>query len=143
MEMINGLLPEIIRMRDQLNGVIMEMDYYRTLHSEAGHTKIAKIVMAACTAHFGVTQSGIESKSRDTDIRMARQIFMVLTYKLTSLSLAKVGAMVGKDHATVSHAQKVVDNSSDPAHDHYKDIEKQVQRALTNVEGEKTIQRKL
>lgn len=136
MEMINGVLPEMIRMRDQLNVVIMELDFYKNLHTESGTTKVAKLIMKVCTAHFDVSKSQMESKSRDTDTRMARQIFMALTRKLTKLSLAKVGAMVGKDHATVVHAIKVVENPSDPTHEHYVTIHNQVQRALIHVEVE-------
>jgi len=132
-EMINGILPEFIRMRDQLNGVIMEMEFYRNLRTESGTTKVAKLIMKVCISHFDVSKSQIESKSRETDVRMARQIFMALTRKLTKLSLARVGAMVGKDHATVVHACNVVENPTDPIHEHYLMIKNQVQRALIHV----------
>ena len=136
MEMINGLLPEFIRMRDQLNSAIMEMEFYRNLHTESGTTKVAKLIMKICTEHFQVSKSQIESKSREIDPRMVRQVFMALTRKLTKLPLAKVGAMVGKDHTTVLHACKVVENPTDPIHEHYVTIQNQVQRALIHVEIE-------
>ena len=135
-EMIDGLLPELIRVRNNLNSVIMEMDFYKTIHSESGETKIAKIIMLAATEHFGVSKSAIESKSRETNTRMARQIFLALTKELTNKSLAAVGAIVGKDHATVIHAKKVVNNQNDPIHTHFLTIKRQVQRALLNVEVE-------
>jgi chromosomal replication initiation ATPase DnaA len=136
LETIDGLLPELIHMRDNLNSVIMEMSYYRTARQEKTHVKIAKIIMAAVTDYFGIFKSQIESKSRDMDIRMARQIYMALTKELTTLSFAKVGATIGKDHATVMHAQKVVNNSTDPIHEHYIIIKHRVSQAMINVEAE-------
>ena len=137
LETIDGLLPEMIRMRNNLNSIIMEMDFYKTMHTESGETKIAKIVMLSATSHFGVSKSAVESKSRDTDTRMARQIFLSLTKELTSKSFARVGAMIGKDHATVMHAKKVTNNSNDPIHSHFLEVKIQVQQALLNVDVEK------
>jgi len=134
---IDGLLPEMIQMRDNLNNVIMEMTYYRSARQEKTHIKIAKLIMVATTDYFNVSKSQIESKSRDTDVRMARQVFMVLTKKLTTLSFAKVGAIIGKDHSTVMHSEKVVNNSTDPIHEHFLIIQHRVERALLTVEVER------
>ena len=108
----------------------------RSVEEEKTHIKIAKLVMVATTDYFNVTKSAIESKSRDTDVRMARQIFMVLTKKFTTLSFAKVGAIIGKDHSTVMHSEKVVNNQNDPIHEHFLIIQNRVERALLTVEVE-------
>lgn len=140
LEMIEDVLPELVRTRNRLNSVISELDYYRASRKENTSTTIAKIIMKACVNHFGIYKSDIEGKSRDTEIRMARQIFMALTKESTKLSLAKVGAIIGKDHSTVLHAQKVVSNTKDPIYEHYVKIKNQVNQALINVLEESKIE---
>ena len=140
LEMIDDVLPELVRTRNRLNSVIMEMDYYKSIRKENTYTSIAKIIMKACCNHFNVYKSDIEGLSRDTDVRMARQIFMVLTKESTKLSFAKVAAIIGKDHSTAMHAKKVVHNSTDPINEHYLIIKKQVNQAVINAVTQNKVQ---
>jgi chromosomal replication initiator protein len=56
----------------------------------------------------------MKSKTRKREIVQARQISMYFSKKLTKSSLASIGMQCGgKDHATVLHAFKTVNNLQD------------------------------
>ena len=58
--------------------------------------------------------SALEAKTRKREIVYARQIVMFLAVGMGLGSLAEVGAQVGgKDHATVLHARKTINNLLD------------------------------
>ena len=53
----------------------------------------------------------LQSKTRKRHIVQARQLAMFFAKKFTKASLASIGSQIGKrDHATVLHACKTVDN---------------------------------
>ena len=55
--------------------------------------------------------STLQSKTRKRHIVQARQLAMFLAKKYTKASLASIGSQIGqRDHATVLHACKTVDN---------------------------------
>ena len=55
----------------------------------------------------------LQSKTRKRHIVQARQLAMFFAKKLTKASLASIGTQIGKrDHATVLHACKTVNNLS-------------------------------
>ena len=55
----------------------------------------------------------IRDRTRKRHIVQARQIAMYFAKKLTKASLASIGTQIGRrDHATVLHACKTVDNLS-------------------------------
>ena len=57
--------------------------------------------------------STLQSKTRKRHIVHARQLAMLFAKKFTKASLASIGSQIGKrDHATVLHACKTVDNLS-------------------------------
>jgi chromosomal replication initiator protein len=54
------------------------------------------------------------SKTRKREVVQARQIAMFFSKNLTKSSLASIGSQIGqKDHATVLHACKTVNNLMD------------------------------
>ena len=72
----------------------------------------------------------LQSKTRKREIVQARQVAMYFSKNLTKSSLATIGAQIGgKDHATVLHACKTVNNLMD-TDKHFKsqieDIEKKL-----------------
>jgi chromosomal replication initiator protein len=72
----------------------------------------------------------LQSKTRKREIVQARQVAMYFSKSLTKSSLATIGAQIGgKDHATVLHACKTVNNLMD-TDKHFKsqmdDIEKKL-----------------
>lgn len=61
--------------------------------------------------YFNITIDGIESKSRKHEIALSRQLCMHIAKKLTNLSLKSIGAHFGgRDHSTVLHSCRAIDN---------------------------------
>jgi chromosomal replication initiator protein len=61
--------------------------------------------------HYQIRHSDMTSKRRPANIAMPRQIAMYLARQLTKHSLQEIGdAFGGRDHGTVIHACKTVDN---------------------------------
>lgn len=70
---------------------------------------IQKIV----SEYFQMDVDTLQSKTRKRHIVQARQLAMFFAKKFTKASLASIGSQIGKrDHATVLHACKTVDNLS-------------------------------
>ncbi len=63
--------------------------------------------------YFQMEVSTLQSKTRKRHIVQARQLAMFFAKKFTKASLASIGSQIGKrDHATVLHACKTVNNLS-------------------------------
>ena len=63
--------------------------------------------------YFQMDVATLQSKTRKRHIVQARQLAMYFAKKFTKASLASIGSQIGKrDHATVLHACKTVDNLS-------------------------------
>ena len=63
--------------------------------------------------YFQMDVETLQSKTRKRHIVQARQLAMFFAKKYTKASLASIGSQIGKrDHATVLHACKTVDNLS-------------------------------
>jgi len=63
--------------------------------------------------YFQMDVDTLQSKTRKRHIVQARQLAMFFAKKYTKASLASIGSQIGKrDHATVLHACKTVDNLS-------------------------------
>ncbi len=61
--------------------------------------------------YFEMDVATLQSKTRKRHIVQARQLAMFFAKRLTKASLASIGSQIGKrDHATVLHACKTVDN---------------------------------
>jgi chromosomal replication initiator protein len=64
--------------------------------------------------YFDMPVDSLQSKTRKREIVQARQIAMYFSKTLTKSSLASIGSQIGhKDHATVLHACKTVNNLID------------------------------
>ncbi len=64
--------------------------------------------------YFGMPVDALQTKTRKREVVQARQIAMYFSKSLTKYSLASIGAQIGnKDHATVLHACKTVNNLKD------------------------------
>lgn len=65
-------------------------------------------------AYFNLTEENLVAKTRRREIVQARQIAMYFAREITKTSLASIGAQIGhKDHATVLHACRTVENLMD------------------------------
>lgn len=61
--------------------------------------------------YFSMPVDALQAKTRKREIVQARQIAMYFSKSLTKYSLASIGSQIGsKDHATVLHACKTVNN---------------------------------
>lgn len=61
--------------------------------------------------HMEISESDLDSPKRTRDIAQARQVAMYLSKKYTTLPLSVIGSSIGgKNHATVLHACKAVNN---------------------------------
>jgi chromosomal replication initiator protein len=61
--------------------------------------------------YIGIPANIIQAKTRKRDVVEARQVAMYLAKRNTKESLSAIGRNIGgKDHATVVHACKTVDN---------------------------------
>jgi len=64
--------------------------------------------------YFNMSVDSLQAKTRKREIVQARQIAMYFSKSLTKYSLASIGAQIGsKDHATILHACKTVNNLID------------------------------
>jgi chromosomal replication initiator protein len=73
----------------------------------------------------------IENKYSGMEFVMSRQLFMYFIRKYTKLSLRKTGQLVGKDHATVIHAEKCVNKFIDTEKSYqalYNEIETKIKK---------------
>jgi len=70
-------------------------------------------IQKVVSEYFQMDVSTLQSKTRKRHIVQARQLAMYFAKKYTKASLASIGSQIGKrDHATVLHACKTVDNLS-------------------------------
>jgi chromosomal replication initiator protein len=64
--------------------------------------------------YFSLSVDAISTKSRKREVVQARQIAMYLSKQLTKNSLSSIGLAIGqRDHATVLHACKIVNDLMD------------------------------
>ncbi|MGY6647173.1 chromosomal replication initiator protein DnaA [Wenyingzhuangia sp. IMCC45574] len=83
--------------------------FVKNTKKEVSVDYIQKVV----SKYFEIDLATLQSKTRKRHIVQARQLAMYFSKKLTKSSLASIGAQIGKrDHATVLHACKTVDNLS-------------------------------
>ena len=70
-------------------------------------------IQKVVSEYFQMEIATLQSKTRKRHIVQARQLAMYFAKKYTKASLASIGSQIGKrDHATVLHACKTVDNLS-------------------------------
>lgn len=80
--------------------------------------------------HFEIHISFLDSKTRRREIVKAKQISQYFTKKKTKLSLDMIGQLIGnKDHATVLHSIKTVNNLMDTDKIYKSEIE-EIERML-------------
>ncbi len=91
------------------------MDLCREVIAENfGHETMQKITLKQILNYVcekqEVNKKKVLGKGRSQEIALARQVVMYLCRELTSLSLKKIGAELGKrDHSTVIHACKIIE----------------------------------
>ena len=78
--------------------------------NETVKTISVEMIQKEVANFFNITLSDLKAKRRSRNIMQPRQIAMYLTRKLTNLSFPEIGnAFGGKDHTTVLHSCKKID----------------------------------
>ncbi len=79
-------------------------------------------IQQAVSSVLGVPEEALLSKQRTPRVTRARQLAMFLTRELTSLSLAQIAREFDRDHSTVIHSLKVIEQRNEPGSDLAGDI---------------------
>ena len=88
-----------------------EMLLQDVLMEQAQNVLTMETIQKRVADHYQIRHSDMTSKRRPNNIAIPRQIAMYLTRTLTKHSLQEIGdAYGGRDHGTVIHACKAVDN---------------------------------
>ena len=89
------------------------------LRGEKGRRITMEMIERIVCTHFKVTSEDIRSAKRSNDIAYPRQIAMFLCHELTEVSWPTIGGFFNRDHSTVIHAHKKIQNriGDDPATD--------------------------
>jgi len=110
--LISLLAQSSLNKRDINLGLAKEM-IDRFVKNTTREVSIDYIQKVVCD-YFDLTLETLKSKTRKRNIVQARQLAMFFSKRLTKSSLASIGAQCGgKDHATVLHACKTVNNLID------------------------------
>lgn len=92
---------------------------------------IPVIIRIVCK-ETGISRERLLSTTRKREIVQARQIAMLLSYRVTKASLATIGDEIGgKDHATVLHAKKTIMNLTETE----KDLRTMAIRCINHIWG--------
>lgn len=93
--------------------------------------------------YFNIPIDSLQLKTRKREILQARQIAMYFSKLLTKSSLASIGAQIGnKDHATVLHACKTVNNLYDTDkffRNDVDEIEKRIKEVKESIKSKPTL----
>jgi chromosomal replication initiator protein len=89
------------------------------------------MIFDAVTKYYNVRLSDLQSKKRHKSIAFPRQVCMFLARRHTRYSLEEIGGYFGgRDHTTVLHAVRTVDQDM-------KD-DKEIHKQVTHIEGQVT-----
>ncbi|KAA6314088.1 Chromosomal replication initiator protein DnaA, partial [termite gut metagenome] len=144
-EVIDYIAENVSENIRNLEGVVVSLIAHSTVHNkeidldlaeciirkivrkENNPITINSIIEVVCS-YFFLEPPIIHTDSRKRDIVQARQIVMSLAKKYTNLSSSKIGKLIGdKNHATVLHACKVVQQQSE--------VDKKFQSDIKNIEA--------
>lgn len=128
-EVINFIAKNISKNIRRLEGALIKVSSYSALTGkpldlptteqllqdvlmeQAQNILTVETIQKRVAEHFQIRQSDMTSKRRPNNIAIPRQIAMFLTRTLTKHSLQDIGdSFGGRDHGTVIHACKAVDN---------------------------------
>jgi hypothetical protein len=87
----------------------------KSLKDKTPHGKdFIQVVLKEVSDLYEIPVEQISEKTRKREVVFARQMAQTLSFRLTKCSLAIIGEEIGgKDHATVLHACKTIDNLAD------------------------------
>ncbi len=109
---------------------------YRTSFAEKVITP--EMIIKEVSSLFRIKEEDITSKRKTKEIVLPRQIAIYLCKNFTELSYNKIGEYFGgKDHATIIHAIKKIDNLLDDGNDsaESKNIKEKIEKISTNLKN--------
>ena len=125
---IEGILKKI-RAYIDLQGVdTVNMELVRSITKEIIDSEKAyapEYIIAKIADYYNVTPEEVTGKGKTKNVANARQMATYMIRKLTGNTLEQIGAIMGRDHATVLHSIRKVENSlaNDPSlNDDIRDI---------------------
>jgi len=108
----------------------LAIDMINRIVKQNRHELTLEYIQKVVCDYFNMPPDSLQSKTRKREVVQARQIAMFFCKTLTKSSLATIGATIGnKDHATVLHACKTVNNLIDTDKQFRGDIE-EIERRL-------------
>ncbi len=84
------------------------------IFAQRQHKQItAELIMRTVSDYYGLSLNELTGATRKREITVPRQIAMYLTREMTGMSLPQIGAVFGgRDHTTVLHSCKTVENNT-------------------------------
>ena len=111
---LEGALTRLIKyasmMRMPIDGTTCIAALGNYLRGEKGRRVTMEMIERIVCTHFKVTSEDIRSTRRSNDIAYPRQIAMYLCHEMTDVSWPTIGGFFNKDHSTVIHAHKKIQN---------------------------------
>ncbi|MDO5426872.1 MAG: chromosomal replication initiator protein DnaA [Coriobacteriia bacterium] len=85
---------------------ILEEHFSKNIKKRVTVENIQKV----CEEYYGVSHNALVGKKKDRNIAFARQISMYLCYKMLEISVTAIGKSFNRDHSTVLHSIKVIED---------------------------------
>jgi chromosomal replication initiator protein len=102
----------------------LAIDMINKIVKQSKHEITIDYIQKIVCDYFNMPVDSLQSKTRKREIVQARQIAMFFSKSLTKSSLTSIGTQIGhKDHATVLHACKTVNNLIDTDKQFKNDVE--------------------
>jgi len=102
----------------------LAVDMINKIVKQSKHEITIDYIQKIVCDYFNMPVDSLQSKTRKREVVQARQIAMFFSKSLTKSSLTSIGTQIGhKDHATVLHACKTVNNLIDTDKQFKTDVE--------------------
>ena len=137
---LTTLTEELLNIRVKASELITQIQLVRTSLIPKTDVAMIEIILLQIRSYFNVNLKMLIEENREGDVMMARHIFNVLVKEHTSLSLAKVGTIVSRDHATVLNSKRVINNARDTNDiliKHYNAIDKDIKNIIGDLSTQK------
>ena len=125
---VNSLLAQSILFKREIDLELTQRIVKKAVRNVNKPITIEDVVAKVCD-YYNLDERIIQSKTRKKEVVLTRQIAMYLAKKLTDLSTAKIGKMIGnRDHATVLHSYKTIKDCVE--------VDKELRETIDKIEKE-------
>lgn len=136
LDKLDGFLPDLLKMRERIDAMIIDIKMFKQINGVSSDRTKVNVIFKAVMNYYDISKEELKGKSREGEVVIARQFFCSMARELTELSYQAIGNYVNRDHATVMHSKRVIDNSKDTAdtlYDHYEVVKKNVLDVLDEI----------